>query len=525
MKQNLPKNITTKPNRFQRFFWFCSGIDIDLLTGNYAKFPEPLKVEYNKYIGVGTAVFFTAVFASISSTFALSFMENSKLWVCMIFGLIWGINIFFLDRYIVATMRKEDAVWKEIFYALPRILIGLVFAFTISVPIELSLFSGKIQDELSKYNTGRVTSCEKVCNDKIANLNKQIESLDNQIKAKENEQPQGYQELLSQQKNIQTQVNQLSTEISRNEGIINSNRSLNSNYPELSKEKYLYNPTARKYQYSNRIKNGELSNLRNQFGQVNAEIQAKFKKFQEELDKLTIQVEQQKEPLKQEIKRVTVQCPLDIAECQRVAKANVDLLSRYDALGRATGSWFSSIWWASTMIKLLFIFLELAPIISKIIVRKKGGYDIRLDILELDENTSSNKANNEINEELLSIMLQNEINNDKRKSLLEQERRRLNTLLFEAEKEQEIERLRIEGEISKKQKEQELLTILQTQEISQQLEEAKATYNITIDTIHKGEGAEKQLQKKVADYIAEKQFEHLKSEIDKFFDNQRNINE
>lgn len=523
MAQNSQNRISTKPTFFQKFFWFCSGVDVDLLIGNYAEHPAPLKAEYNKYIGVGTAVFFTAVFASISASFALSFMAGSKWWICVIFGIIWGINIFFLDRYIVATMRKEDKKWREILYALPRILIGLVFAFTISVPIELSLFGGKIQDELSKYNTGRVSDCEKVCNEKVANLNQQIGDLDKKVKAKQGEQPQGYQELQSQQKGVQAQINEISGEISRNEGVISNNRLANPDYPDASSERYLYNETARKYQYMNRHKNGELSSQRSQLSKINSEIQAKFIKFQEELDKLILQVEQQKVPLTQEIKRVTVQCPLDIAECQRVAQGNNDLLSRYDALGRAKGHWFSSIWWASFVIQLLFIFLELAPVLSKIIA-SKGSYDERLESLEAQEKLSASEKNNDINERLLDIQTENEKRKEVRNSNLEEERIKMATKIIKAQQQEDFERAKIKDEISQRQNEQELSALLKGQEVSQQLEEAKATYNITVDTILRGEEAEKQLQKKVADYIANKQFEHLKSEIDEFFSNQQNTN-
>lgn len=518
MKKILTENNLQKHSIFQKFFWFCSGIDVDLLTGNYAEYDTPLKVEYTKYIGVGTAVFFTAVFATISASFALSFMEGSKWWACIIFGMVWGINIFFLDRYIVATMRKEDKKWKEILYALPRILIGLVFAFTISVPIELSLFGGKIQDELSKYNTGRVSDCEKVCNDKVANLNKQIGDLDNQVKAKQSEQPQGYQVLQSQQKSVQGQINQISREISRNEGVISSNRLANPDYPDVSSDRYLYNQTARRYQYMNNLKSGELSKQRTQLTEINKEIQAKFKKFQDELDKLITQVDQQKEPLKQEIKRVTVQCPLDIAECQRVAQGNNDLLSRYDALGRAKKNWFSPIWWASFVIKLLFIFLELAPILSKIIVGK-GLYDERLESLESKEKLSVSEKNNEINQRLLDLKNENDKKEKLRNLSLEEESLKVATKLFEAQQQEDFERTKIEEETTQKKKEQELLALLNGQEINQQLEETKATYNITVDTIRSGAEAEKQLQKKLADYIANKQFEHLKTEVDDFFRN------
>lgn len=523
MAQNSQNRTSTKPNFFQKFFWFCSGVDLDLLTGNYTEYPAPLKAEYNKYIGVGTAVFFTAVFASISASFALSFMEGSKWWTCMIFGIVWGINIFFLDRYIVATMRKEDNKWKEILYALPRILIGLVFAFTISVPVELSLFSGKIQYELSKSNQESVNYCEKVCDDKKSNITQKIAELDNQVKIKQSQQPEGYQVLISQQKNVEGQISQIKAEISKNERVIINNKIPNQDYPQSSNEEFIYNATAQKYINLNRIKNKDLSTQRTQLSKINSDIDEKYKKFQNEVNKLIVQNEQLKIPLMGDIKQITVQCPLDIAECRRVAKGNVDLLSRYDALGKAKGNWFSSIWWASFVIQLLFIFLELAPVLSKIIA-SKGSYDERIESLEAQEKLSASEKNNDINERLLDIQTENDKRKEIRNSSVEEERLKVATNFFEAQQKEDLEKLKIKEEINQKQKEEELLSLLKGKEISQQLEEAKATYNITIDTILRGEEAEKQLQKKVADYIANKQFEHLKKEIDSFFEKQKEGN-
>jgi hypothetical protein len=522
MLQNSQNRIPSNPSYFQRFFWFCSGVDVDLLTGKYPDYPSPLKSEFNKYIGVGTAVFFTSIFAAISASFALSFMEDSKWWICLIFGIIWGINIFFLDRYIVATMKKETNKWKEIFYALPRIFIGLVFAFTISVPIELSLFNGKIQYELSKTNTGSVLECEKICNEKIINLNKQIEALDNQVRVKQEEQPQGYQALLIQQKGIQTQINQLSGEISQNDKIINNNRLDNPNFPQSSASKFTYNETAKKYQYINRIKSGELNNQRSQFSKIVTEIQLKFKKFQDDLDKFIVQKEQQKIILLQELTSVKDQNSKDKTECQKVAKGNNDLLSRYDALSKAKGDTFSSIWWACMVLQLLFVFLELAPVLLKIIA-SKGSYDERIESIEAKEKLLVSEKNNVINEKLLDIQNDNEKSKENRDSYLEEERLKVATNFFEAQQIQDFEKLKIQEALAKSVKEQELSTLLKVQEISQKLEEVKANYNITVDTIKSGEVAEKQLQKKVADYIADKQFNHLKKEIDDFFNNQNNL--
>ena len=173
-----------KPNQFQRWFWFCAGIDVDLLIGNHEKFPTPLTTEYSKYIGIGTAVCFTAIFAAISATFALSFMQDSQWWWCIPFGAFWGVIIFFLDRYIVSTMRKDESFRRQFWSASPRIAMACVFAFVISVPLELVIFKGSIEKELFTMNTGFVAGYQKDCDNQIEGFTKQIAEIDKKLAIK-----------------------------------------------------------------------------------------------------------------------------------------------------------------------------------------------------------------------------------------------------------------------------------------------------------------------------------------------------
>jgi hypothetical protein len=70
------------------------------------------------------------------------------------FGIIWGIIIFNLDRFIVSSTGKGDGTdsitWKEFFQALPRLLIALILGFTISKPLELKIIETEINVQLRK---------------------------------------------------------------------------------------------------------------------------------------------------------------------------------------------------------------------------------------------------------------------------------------------------------------------------------------------------------------------------------------
>ena len=85
------------------FFLFCSGAYLDILE------QEDCKNEHNKYIGIGSAVFFTAVFAFLSSSYALFTVFKSYCFA-VLFGMIWAGFIFSLDRYIVSTLKKGNCL-------------------------------------------------------------------------------------------------------------------------------------------------------------------------------------------------------------------------------------------------------------------------------------------------------------------------------------------------------------------------------------------------------------------------------
>src|SRR5690606_6430231 len=81
-------------------------------------------------------------------------------------------------------------------------------------------------------------------------------------------------------------------------------------------------------------------------------------------------------------------------------KRSADLPARLEALGNIS-SFGNSIWWASLVITLLFIVLETAPVVVKLLT-KRGPYDEKLDAIEyqiyIDESKKVDMLNREINE-------------------------------------------------------------------------------------------------------------------------------
>ncbi len=78
------------------FFLFCSGVDTQML--------EKCPSDRNKYMGIGATVLFTGIFAFFSSGYALYTVFDAVI-PALIFGAVWGLMIFNLDRYIVMSMK------------------------------------------------------------------------------------------------------------------------------------------------------------------------------------------------------------------------------------------------------------------------------------------------------------------------------------------------------------------------------------------------------------------------------------
>ena len=133
------------------FFWFCSGAHIETLQ----RYPT----EHNKYVGIGATIFFTALFASLSGGYAMYFVFSGNpaaVVFAILFGIIWGLAIFNMDRYIVASISKSGTTNQQILQATPRILLAIMIGIVISRPLELKIFDKEIREKLkTSYLNGQ----------------------------------------------------------------------------------------------------------------------------------------------------------------------------------------------------------------------------------------------------------------------------------------------------------------------------------------------------------------------------------
>jgi hypothetical protein len=165
----------------KKFFITCSGADKNILE-------NCSNGEQNKFVGIGATVFFTAVMATIAGSYAL-FTVFDNVYTAILFGLIWGLLIFNLDRFIVSTIKKTDSKLKEFIQASPRIILAIIIAVVISKPLELKLFEKEINQilltEKNQMTFDNKTQIAQQFAPEITKINSEIAVLKQEINQKE----------------------------------------------------------------------------------------------------------------------------------------------------------------------------------------------------------------------------------------------------------------------------------------------------------------------------------------------------
>jgi hypothetical protein len=299
----------------KQFFILCSGADKQLLEGCSDG-------EQTKFVGIGATVFFTAVMAFIASAYAL-FTVFDSVYPALLFGLVWSLLIFNLDRFIVSTIRKRDRFGSEIMQATPRILLAIIIAIVISKPLEIKIFEKEINTVLLKEKNAMALNNKK----EVANYFKS--DLD---------------------KN-KTEITNLKTEIT------NKEKEVNTLYETYIKEA-----------------EGTAGTKKLGKGPVFKEKIAKHNLASRELD--TIRKNNLAKIAVLEKASKTLQTDLDkkVTATQPIIDGFDGLMARINALNKLP-------WVPSFFIMLLFLAIETSPIIAKLL-SPKGEYDFKLEDIE-----------------------------------------------------------------------------------------------------------------------------------------------
>ena len=167
----------------KQFFLVCSGVDLNLVR-------KCSDGEQTKYAGIGATVFFTSLMAFIAGAYAL-YTVFDNLFAAIGFGLVWGLLIFNLDRFIVSTLRKRKNKFDEFLQATPRIILAVIIAIVISKPLELKIFEKEINQVLleqkNELTLSNKTQIAQQFTPEIEQINQEITQLKSDVTAKESE--------------------------------------------------------------------------------------------------------------------------------------------------------------------------------------------------------------------------------------------------------------------------------------------------------------------------------------------------
>ena len=225
-------------------------------------------------------------------------------------SILWAALIFNLDRFLVSSFRKKGRPLAEFLQALPRILMAVFIALVISKPLELKLFQSEIDFKLLEIKR-----------EKALLIDEQYELKFRQIERSENK----YQAELNKSFQLkETYYAQYKCECDGTCGTGKSGRG-----SECLRKQEKYESYTKEYQ--------EIQNKINQ----------NLILLSREKLKLNIEKDKEKEVLKTHFSK--------------------GLLARLEALSALSG-------YTSIAILLLFIFLETAPILSKLL-SPVGPYD------------------------------------------------------------------------------------------------------------------------------------------------------
>ena len=376
------------------FLWICSGVNRKIL--------RQCPSDYAKYAGTGGTILFTAIMAAISGGYAISFVfQEAPIYVPVSFGLIWGLMIFNLDRFMVNTMYsdgKHTISKAEFFGGLPRLILAIFLGIVISTPLEIRIFQDKIKSQLI-IDQGKVGDEVRQAHDLLYQRRKDIED---QVSTRNNQLTDLRAGRLD---GVSGRVADKEKELREAEDRLYRE----TNGDGVTKKKG-YGPAAKQLESQvNRLK-GELTNLRNEEKQNNANNQSYIKQRTKSVQN---EIEEYNRRLK-EVDEKIAEIEKEGAEGQ---KALTGFCAQINALNEIASLDNFSLFLARLFITLLFIAIEVIPTLFKMMV-SASAYD---DMLLAEKHRIKALSDKRIKE--VDDYVQNElaISTEKNKARLEAE--------------------------------------------------------------------------------------------------------
>ena len=196
-------NTTREVSYFTRFLWFVAGADIEMLS--------LCPLDYKKYEAIGMTILMTSLVGFAAGSSAAWYFTEDALWT-LAFGLFWSLLIFSIDRSLVVTLKKDP--YKKSYYVLPLVFRGflaILVAGIMSIPLELLVFNGFIQNDIENYKSDLLKQQHQDSFDaqQAAEYDSKSKSLDQLLKSESNKKDDIITSINDKRSERQREVNML----------------------------------------------------------------------------------------------------------------------------------------------------------------------------------------------------------------------------------------------------------------------------------------------------------------------------
>jgi hypothetical protein len=306
----------------RHFLWWCAGA--------YQRLLKDCPSEHAKYAGLGGVILATFSLAALSSGYAMYSVFDNPLWAYG-FAVLWGLIIFNFDRFLVSTMRKYGmSRRRQVWIAVPRIVLALLIGVTIARPLELKIFEKEIDVQVAE------------------NRHKKIR-LNNSLLLAENRNTletarQERERLMGRKTGLEDSLRRLQEAYTREaDGTGGSQRRGIAGLTQMKEN--AYRSALMQYGPELKLLDGQIGYQDSILREANSGREEKRRQY------------------------------------EALVRADVGFLERNKALSDLSDR-ESSVFWANLLISLLIILIETGPILSKLIMNT-GPYDLALAREEL----------------------------------------------------------------------------------------------------------------------------------------------
>ncbi len=134
------------PTRLKYLLWWCAGADVAAL--------KECPTDHAKYTAMGMMMLVVPCVAMVSFNFFVRQSFGAQTLAAAIGGAAWGALVFVLDRVILTFHRKGK---REIWRALPRLILSVSLALVIGEPLLLRFFQSEIELEMRRKGQAVIT--------------------------------------------------------------------------------------------------------------------------------------------------------------------------------------------------------------------------------------------------------------------------------------------------------------------------------------------------------------------------------